>query len=107
MNRIEVAAEVHCATGMTVKKADVAVLVILATIGRELASDRPVLIRGFGAFRSAKKKARMGRNPRTGEPAVVKPRTVVRFKASKALKQAVNDAHPIHSGPAALAVGDA
>ena len=90
MQRIDVAAEVHHVTGMTVKKADHAVVAILATIGRELAAGQPVLLGPFGSFRPVKKAARNGRNPKTGEPAEVKACTVVRFKASKALKQAVN-----------------
>jgi integration host factor subunit alpha len=44
----------------------------------------------FGSFVVRKKKERMGRNPRTGEKAVISPRQVVAFKPSAILKQRIN-----------------
>lgn len=44
---------------------------------------------GFGSFRVSKRKARIARNPQTGEPVRVPARTVPRFTASKELKAAV------------------
>ena len=44
---------------------------------------------GFGTFRVSKRKARIARNPQTGEPVRVPARTVPRFTAAKELKLAV------------------
>lgn len=67
-----------------------AVTAILDQIKGELAAGRPVIIRGFATFSVVHKKARSGRNPVTGEPALVTRRKVVRFKASKKFKEMVN-----------------
>ena len=90
MRKDQLASQVAGTVGLLKKQAEQAVDAIIRTMKAELSHDRPVLIRGFGAFTPVKKAARNGRNPKTGEPAEVKARTVVRFKASKALKQAVN-----------------
>ncbi len=44
---------------------------------------------GFGGFRVSKRKARIARNPQTGEPVRVPAKTVPRFSAAKELKAAV------------------
>ncbi|HXX38103.1 MAG TPA: HU family DNA-binding protein [bacterium] len=44
---------------------------------------------GFGSFRVSKRKARIARNPQTGEPVRVPARTVPRFTAAKELKAAI------------------
>jgi DNA-binding protein HU-beta len=44
---------------------------------------------GFGTFRVSKRKARVARNPQTGEPVKVPARTVPRFTAAKELKAAI------------------
>ncbi len=44
---------------------------------------------GFGTFKVSKRKARIARNPQTGEPVRVPARTVPRFTAAKELKAAV------------------
>ncbi len=47
------------------------------------------VIPGLGRAVKAHRKARMGRNPATGEPIKIKAKTVVRFRAAKAFKDAV------------------
>lgn len=47
---------------------------------------------GFGTFRVLKRKARIARNPQTGEPVKVPARTVPRFTPAKELKEAVKRA---------------
>jgi DNA-binding protein HU-beta len=44
---------------------------------------------GFGKLRKVNRKARMGRNPQTGEAIKIPAKTVVRFRISKACKEAV------------------
>ena len=60
---------------------------ILDEIGGALERGDRVELRGFGAFSVRERKARLGRNPRTGEPVQIKPRRVVTFRASSQLKQ--------------------
>ena len=45
---------------------------------------------GFGTFKVNKRKATMGRNPQTGAKIKIKAKKVPKFKAGKALKDAVN-----------------
>ena len=45
---------------------------------------------GFGTFSVSKRKASTGRNPRTGEPMMIKASTQPKFKAGKGLKDSVN-----------------
>jgi integration host factor subunit alpha len=49
-----------------------------------------VKISGLGIFIVRKKKARKGRNPRTGDEIEIAPRTVLTFRLSKALKEEMN-----------------
>jgi DNA-binding protein HU-beta len=49
-----------------------------------------VTIVGFGTFAVGKRAARMGRNPRTGDAVKIKAAKVVKFRAGKALKDALN-----------------
>ena len=51
--------------------------------------DGKVTLVGFGTFSKVRQRARKGRNPQTGEPIKIKARNVVKFKAGKALKDAV------------------
>jgi len=51
--------------------------------------DGKVTLVGFGTFAKAHRKARNGRNPQTGETIKIKAANVVRFKAGKALKDAI------------------
>lgn len=59
--------------------------VIMKTLGR----GEDVAITGFGTFRVAKSAARMGRNPKTGESIQIKASIKPKFRAGKALKDAV------------------
>ena len=49
-----------------------------------------VKIAGFGTFKLRHKKERIGRNPRTKEPAVISSRNVILFKVSQQLKDKIN-----------------
>jgi integration host factor subunit alpha len=49
-----------------------------------------VLLTGFGKFNVKAKSARKGRNPKTGEPLLLKARKVITFKPSGILREKVN-----------------
>lgn len=67
-----------------------AVDAVLAAITDALANGDKVQITGFGTFEVRHRAARMGRNPRTGEPVEIKASNAPAFKAGKSLKEAVN-----------------
>lgn len=58
-----------------------------------LDNGEPVMVSAFGKFSVQHRKARKGRNPRTGESTTIPARNVVTFKASRVLKEQINEAH--------------
>ena len=66
-----------------------AVNAVLKSIKKGLKKDKKVQLVGFGTFDVRKRKARKGRNPRTGETITIKARKVVGFKAGQDLKKSV------------------
>ena len=65
---------------------------MLEEIADALVDGESVKISSFGTFSVHEKGERMGRNPKTGEGAVIRPRRVLKFRASNVLKKRVNDA---------------
>ena len=64
----------------------------IAEMTAALAAGEKVTIVNFGSFVVRAKGARMARNPKTGEPAVVRARRVVAFRPSPALREGVRAA---------------
>lgn len=62
---------------------------VFDTITSSLSKGEEVAIAGFGAFKVSKRAARQGVNPRTGEKISIAATVVPKFKAGKALKEAV------------------
>ena len=60
-----------------------------SNITKALKKNQRVTLVGFGTFSVTKRKARMGRNPQTGEPIKISARKVVRFKAGKELEKKI------------------
>ena len=73
----------------TKKEAQAAVDRIFASISKSLKKNDPVTVVGFGTFKVTKRKARTGRNPRTGETIKIKASKAPRFVPSKALKDSL------------------
>ena len=67
---------------------------VINQITTALANGDEVTLRGLGVFKTKRKNERMGRNPKTGEDAVISARTVVTFKASTLLASKVKDSNP-------------
>ncbi len=89
MNKAEIIEKVHEVLGSTKADADRAVETIIESITNTLKSGEEVSIAGLGIFSAKVRPARMGRNPRTGEPVQIQAMRVPKFRASKALKDAV------------------
>lgn len=62
---------------------------VFDSITKSLARGEDVSVTGFGKFRVVKRAARTGRNPRTGASVQIAAKSVPRFSAGKALKDAV------------------
>jgi DNA-binding protein HU-beta len=76
-------------TELSRAKASEVVDAVFGAIEGALKKKEEVRLVGFGTFATAKRKAGMGRNPRTGETMKIAASTTVRFKAGKGLKDAV------------------
>ena len=74
-----------------IQKAERYVKVIVGTVKEILKAGEVVEISGFGKFTIRHKKERAGRNPRTKEAAAITARKVISFKASRLLKNKVNN----------------
>ena len=71
------------------KEATHAVDIVFDTITRNMAAGNDVMINDFGKFKKVDRKARMGRNPFTGETIKIKASKKARFLPAKALKEVI------------------
>lgn len=67
---------------------------IFDEITNAMAEGNRVELRGFGAFSTKERDARMGRNPRTGAPVKVEAKRVPFFKTGKELRERLNGGKP-------------
>lgn len=72
------------------KEAERCLNAIFGMITTALKSGDEVKVIGFGTFAVSRRKATTGRNPQTGEAIQIPASNVARFKAGKALKEAIN-----------------
>lgn len=90
MNKNELITAVADRCDLTKGQAGDAVDAVLDTVTGALKSGDEVRLLGFGNFSVANRKATTARNPRTGETINVPASKAPKFKAGKALKEAVN-----------------
>ena len=76
-------------TDCTAKAAKETMDAIIGTVTASLKKNQKVQLTGFGSFTVAKRAARKGRNPQTGEAIRIKASKTIRFKAGQALKGSV------------------
>ena len=86
LTKMELAGKVMESGVGNIKEAMDLVEAALELVKETLANGDDVLISGFGKFHIRDKKARKGRNPKTGEEIIVAPRRVVTFHASNELR---------------------
>lgn len=89
MNKAEIVEVVHAKLGGTKVQAEGAVETFIDSIINSLKGGQDVSIAGLGIFSVKTRAARTARNPRTGEMVQVKAMRVPKFRAAKALKEAV------------------
>jgi len=90
MTKADLIDEVSRVVEMTRKESEVIVEAIFDSVVRALRSGDKIEIRGFGSFRTRERRARIGRNPKTGERVEVPAKRIPFFKPSKELKDLVN-----------------
>ncbi len=88
MTKADLVQQVADAIGPGVTRKDCALVVdgFLNAIKQAVAAGENIEIRGFGTFKVRRRKARMARNPRTGDPVRVPARAVPVFKPSRLLR---------------------
>ena len=90
MNKNELISKVADDTDLSKSDAAKAVDSIFDSITGELKSGGDIRLVGFGTFLVTKRKATTGRNPQTGAAIDIPAANVPKFRAGKALKEAVN-----------------
>ncbi len=90
MNKSELVAAIAEQTELSKKDAEKALAAFVDVISEELANGGKIQLVGFGTFDVAERAAREGRNPQTGATMKIPASKAPRFKAGKALKDAVN-----------------
>ena len=89
MNKAAIVDAVHAVLGGTKVQAEQAVKTVMNSIIDSLKKGDEVSIAGLGIFSVKERAARDARNPRTGETIKVPAMKVPKFRAAKALKDAV------------------
>ena len=89
MTQAQVASYIADKVGITKKQAKSALEELTGLVVRELKREGSLRLAGLGIFRKRNTKARVGRNPATGEAIKIKAKTRLRFTAAKALKDSV------------------
>ena len=90
MNKSELVEAMAAAADISKAAAERALDGVTAAITGALKAGDQVTIVGFGSFLVGERRERMGRNPRTGESIKIKASKSPKFRAGKALKDAVN-----------------
>ena len=90
MNKNDLVASVAEATDISKADAAKAFDATFESVAAELSGGGEVRLVGFGTFSVADRRASTGRNPRTGESIQIPASKQPKFKAGKALKDAVN-----------------
>ena len=89
MNKADLCEKIADVLGSTKADAERAMETVIGEITKSLKSGNEVSIAGLGIFSSKMRPARTGRNPRTGETIKIEAMRVPKFRAAKALKDAV------------------
>jgi len=92
MTRSELVARVADKARLTNRHADDVVQLFMACVAEALRNGDKVELRGFGSFVTRSRRARRGRNPRTGEAVQVPAKRVPIFRVGQELREKVRNA---------------
>ena len=90
ITRADVAEAFYEEIGLSRKDSNDILDMILDEMTNELVKGNDVKLSSFGTFALRNKKARAGRNPKTGVEAVISPRRVISFKPSQTMRKIIN-----------------
>jgi len=90
LTRAELSDAVHSEIGLSRTESAALVETVLERISDALLGGDNVKISSFGSFMLRKKGLRIGRNPKTGVEVPIEPRTVLTFRPSQLLREAIN-----------------
>ena len=90
MNKTELIAAIAEQAEISKKDAEKALKAFVDVVTEQLKEGEKVQLVGFGTFEVSERAAREGRNPQTGETMKIEASKAPKFKAGKALKDAVN-----------------
>lgn len=90
MNKVELVNAMSQKAELSKKDAEKALSAFIETVTEALVAKDKVSLVGFGSFEAKERAAREGRNPKTGETLQIESSVAPKFKAGKALKDALN-----------------
>ena len=90
MNKTELIAAIAEKAEISKKDSEKALKAFIDVVTEQLKNDDKVQLVGFGTFEVSKRAAREGRNPQTGQTMKIAACKAPKFKAGKALKDALN-----------------
>ncbi len=90
MTKADIVEKVYEKIGFSKKEASELVEMVFGSLKDQLCKGEKVKISGFGNFVVREKKARVGRNPQTGEKITISARRVLTFRPSQVLKAMLN-----------------
>ena len=90
MNKKDLAEAIALGADISQTKGEVVLKILLEIIEKQLISHESVQLSGFGTFAVKTRSARVGRNPKTGDPIEIGSSIAIRFIPGKAFKEQVN-----------------
>lgn len=90
MNKAELIEALASKTGLQRQDAKKALDAYIEIVTEQMTKKEEITLIGFGSFIPRPQSQRLARNPKTGEPVMIKPRTTVKFKPGKYLLEAMN-----------------
>jgi DNA-binding protein HU-beta len=90
MNKTQLIEHIAATTDLSKAAAGRVLSTMLESVSKTLKKGCTVSLTGFGSFSVTKRKARIGRNPKTGDALKIKAAKVPQFRPSKGLKDALN-----------------
>jgi len=90
LNKADLIEQIAQAAEISKSAAERSIDALVGAVKTSLRKDEALTLVGFGTFYAAKRKARTGRNPRTGAAISIQAARLPKFRAGKALKDAIN-----------------
>ena len=90
MTKADLVEKIAAKANMTKAAAERSLNAFLDAVAEGLKKEEKLTLTGFGVFVVENRKARQGRNPRTGEPLTIPAAKMVKFRPGKQLKESLN-----------------